>query len=128
MYYEVKKKKHTTRCAFSFCICVRRTQHRFAVKPQTSFSRRLTSFRLRTQNDVTPCGVNDVMLRINDVGLRPMMLRFAQKEGRPSPDARGFRIDKGGLFCYTKQDAGRDFIMFRGKKRTRQKIWQNVYA
>jgi len=36
----------------------------------TSFDRlRSTSFRLRTQNDVTPYGVNDVMLRINDFSL-----------------------------------------------------------
>ena len=28
-------------------------------------------------NDVTPCGVNDVMLRINDVGLRLTMLPSA---------------------------------------------------
>jgi hypothetical protein len=56
------------------------------------------------------------------------MLRFAQKEGRPSPDVRGFHIDKGGFFCYTKQDAGRDFIMFRGKKTNGVEIWQTVYA
>ena len=52
---------------FLFVFVSARTQHRFATQLQTSFDRRSTSFRLRTQNEVV-LRTNDVMLRINDVG------------------------------------------------------------
>ncbi len=61
------KNKALLRKCFIFCVCVRRTQHRFATQLQTSFDRRSTSFRLRTQNDVMAKAINDVMLYINDV-------------------------------------------------------------
>ena len=61
------KKKRFLLGSVSFCVCVRRIQHRFATQLQTSFDRRSTSFRLRTQNEVALCA-NSVMLRTNDVG------------------------------------------------------------
>ena len=40
------KRKDTIKIvSFLFCVCVRRTQHRFAAQLQTSFDRRSTSFR-----------------------------------------------------------------------------------
>ena len=61
-----------------FFICVRRTQHHLTVGQHHYERSEYIIVRLRTQmNDVVLC-TNDVMLRINGVGLCPMMLRFAQ--------------------------------------------------
>ena len=76
------KKKHFPKGSVSFCVCVRRTQHRFATQLQTSFDRRSTSFRLRTQNEVALCA-NSVVLRTN------IMLR----------------IDLYSLLCYNTSKA-----------------------
>ena len=58
-------------------ICVQRTQHHLCATHATSFSQRLTPFRRRrTQMNDVALRANDVLR--NDVGLRPMMLRFAQ--------------------------------------------------
>ena len=56
-------------------------------------------------NDVAPLvqmklpSANDVMLRINDVGLRPMMLRFAQMESYILHHNKK-TIDFQGLFMF----------------------------
>ena len=55
-----KNKALVSTSALFFVFVSARTQHHFAVKPQTSFDRSATPFRLRTQNDDTPCGVNEV--------------------------------------------------------------------
>ena len=69
-----------------FFICVRRTQlhltegqHHFEQSENIipHLCGHKTMLR-QAANDVTARAVNDVMLRINDVGLRPMLLRSVQ--------------------------------------------------
>ena len=66
--------------AFGFFICVRRTQHRLSTG-QHHFERSENFIvRKRTQiNEVTGYAVNEVVLRTNEVDLRPMMLRRCRK-------------------------------------------------
>ena len=90
------KRKTRWKSCLSFCVCVRRTQHRLRVYSQHHLTFRSTSFRFSGHKTTLPygkqccashkrCGItpNDVALRANDVlrndvGLRPTMLRFAQ--------------------------------------------------
>ena len=68
---------------FGFFICVRRTQHRLTVGQHRFEYGENIIVRLRTQMNDVALRANDVLR--NDVGLRPMMLRFAQTE-------RGFEL------------------------------------
>ena len=84
---------------FIFCVCVRRTQHRLSACGQHHFEQSENIvFNKRTQNEVTPYGVNDVAfgkqccashkrceLTLNDVALRANIM---------------LRIDLLPLLCY----------------------------
>ena len=63
-----------------FHLC-RKAQHHLT-EGQHHFEQRenIISHSFGTNERGCTVGANDVMLRINDVGLRPMMLRFAQTE------------------------------------------------
>ena len=77
---EPKRKTRFSSC-LSFCVCVRKDTTSFASLLATSFIQRITSLSAwQTQNEVALCA-NSVVLRTNDVGLRPTMLHFVQMYG-----------------------------------------------
>ena len=61
-----------------FFICVRRTQHHLTEGQHHFEQSENIIVRLRTQMNEVALRANDVLR--NDVGFRPMMLRFAQTE------------------------------------------------
>ena len=65
-----KKQSTSSEVLCFLCLCPQDTTS-FASSLATSFDLLVNIIvRIRPQNDVTPYGVNDVMLRINDVSLR----------------------------------------------------------
>ncbi len=79
-HHRHQKERHDFHRVSLFVFVSWGTQHRFAVKPQTSFDRKVNIIPpWRTQNDVV-LRTNDAMLRINDVlPSAKTMLRLRRK-------------------------------------------------
>ena len=81
----------------SFCVCVRRTQHRLTACGQHHFERSENIvINKRTQNDVTAEAVNDVMLRINDVLPLAKTMLLLKRKYTPTRDNVALRA----ISCY----------------------------